>query len=294
MQIRKLIHKIRLFIAPVIFIIILSGCASLPVFQNRAIPDSYKKNRFIVHYIDVGQGDSILIQVNSKNMLIDAGPGESNLVKYLKEQQIKTLDYVVETHPHEDHIGNMVDVINDFNVSAFYAPKVTTSSKAFENMVTALKKHNLRINVVKPGIRLNLGNNITCEFLAPVKNSYTDLNNYSAVIKITYGNTSFLFMGDAQKLSEQQILNKGYNVRCDVLKVGHHGSSSSTSKDFLNNASPEIAIISCGKNNVYGHPHSETLQELKSKNITIYRTDKDGTIIISSDGKAIERYMNKK
>lgn len=292
MQISKLINRIKFLIISLILIFIFIGC-SLPVFKNNAIPDSYKKNRLIVHYIDVGQGDSILIQVNSKNILIDAGPYENknNVVKYLKKQKIKILDYVIETHPHEDHIGGMSSVINNFRITSFYAPKVTANSDAFKNMVTSLKKKNLKINVVRPGIRLDLGKNTTCEFIAPVKNYYNDLNNYSAVIRLTYGNNSFLFMGDAQKLSEQQILSKGYNINCDVLKVGHHGSSSSTSEDFLDKASPQIAIISCGKNNVYGHPHSETLQELKSKNITVYRTDKDGNIIISSDGNKIDRYI---
>lgn len=292
MQISKLINKVKSLIIPLIFIFIFTGC-SLPVFHNNAIPDSYKNNRLIVHYIDVGQGDSILIQVNSKNVLIDAGPYENknNMVRYLKEQKIKTLDYVIETHPHEDHIGGMSSVINNFRITSFYAPKVTANSNSFENMVASLKKKNLKINVVRPGIRLDLGKNTTCEFIAPVKNYYNDLNNYSAIIRLTYGNNSFLFMGDAQKLSEQQILSKGYNVNCDVLKVGHHGSSSSTSEDFLDKASPQIAIISCGKNNVYGHPHSETIQKLKSKNITVYRTDKDGNIIISSDGNKIDRYI---
>lgn len=285
------IHKIKFIILPVIFMLLFSGCTR-PVFENHAIPDSYKENRLIVHYIDVGQGDSILIQVNSKNILIDSGPYENrnNVVKYLKEQQIKTLDFVIATHPHEDHIGGMAAVINNFKVSSFYAPKVTTNTETFENMVSALKKHNLNITVAKPGLNLDLGNNTTCQFIAPIKNYYTDLNNYSAVLRLTYKDNSFLFMGDAQKLSEEQILNKGFNVSCDVLKVGHHGSSTSTSEVFLSKASPKIAIISCGKNNVYGHPHSETLEKLKSKKITVYRTDKDGTVIISSDGKNISKY----
>jgi competence protein ComEC len=247
------------------------------------------KNFIKVSYIDVNQGDSILVQVNHKNLLIDSGPIESvsKLMHYLRKQNIDKLDYVVATHPHEDHIGGMSAVIKKYPIRKFYAPKKITQTKTFENMVNSLKSKNLKIDVARPGINLDLGKSVRCEILAPISNNYESLNNYSAVIKITYGNSKFLFMGDAEKLSENELLENGYDLSCDILKIGHHGSSSSSSKPFLDATNPKIAIISCGKNNDYGHPHHQTLNELKKRKIQIYRTDVDGSVVFLSDGNNI-------
>lgn len=247
------------------------------------------KNSIKISYIDVGQGDSALIQVNGKNLLIDAGTNESTnkLISYLDKQNIKKLDYVVATHPHEDHIGGMDTVIKKYDIGEFYAPKKLANTKTFESMMNALKSKNLKINVAKAGVNLDLGKNVKCEMIAPNADNYEDVNNYSAVIKITYGNSKFLFTGDAEKLSEKEILNKNYDISADVLKVGHHGSSSSSSKPFLDKVTPKIAIISCGKNNDYGHPHRETMNELTKRKIQVYRTDVDGTIVLRSDGNKI-------
>jgi Predicted hydrolase (metallo-beta-lactamase superfamily) len=244
-----------------------------------------------VSYIDVGQGDSILVQVNGKTLLIDAGPNDSTdkLMSYLNKQNIKKLDFIVATHPHEDHIGAMDTVIKKYNIGEFYAPKKMTTTKTFENMITALKSKNIKINTAAAGVSLDLGKNVKCEMIAPNGKDYENLNNYSAVIKITYGNSKFLFMGDTEKLSEKEILNKNYDISCDVLKLGHHGSSSSSSKAFLDKTAPKIAIVSCGKNNDYGHPHKETLEEMKKRNVQVYRTDIDGSIVLISDGKKISK-----
>lgn len=262
---------------------LLAGCAINSGLSNTEF-DGLK-----VHYIDVGQGDSILIQVNNKNILIDAGTGESTpkLISYLKNQNIKGFDYVIATHPHEDHIGGMADVIKDFNVSKFYMPKKVADTKVFLNMVKALKSKNIKANVAKSGVNLSIGPDASLKMLAPNGSNYESLNNYSAVLMLTYKSKKFLFMGDAEKLSENEILDSGSDVACDVLKVGHHGSNSSTSKEFLDKVTPKIAIISCGKNNDYGHPHKATLTNLKKHNVKIYRTDIDGTIIIKSDGNEI-------
>lgn len=245
----------------------------------------------VVHYIDVGQGDSILIQINDKNILIDGGPtsNSNKLVKYLKSENANTFDYVIATHPHEDHIGGLTKVIKDFDIKQFWAPKVTDNTSYFNSMVNALRAKNLKINVTKAGTNLDLGENINCEMLAPNSSNYQDLNNYSVVLKITYGKTSFLFMGDAEKLSEQEIIKNNFDLHCDVLKVGHHGSSSSTSKEFLEKASPAYAVISCGLYNEYGHPHKETLDSLKEKGVKVYRTDLQKNIIFTSDGKTITK-----
>ncbi|MCS4479349.1 MBL fold metallo-hydrolase [Clostridium botulinum] len=259
--------------------------------SSNAVNTSNKSNELKVHYIDVGQGDSILVQTKDKNILIDAGTRKNsdNLISYLKKQHIKKLDYVIATHPHEDHIGGMPKVIEEFEISNFYAPKKTANTKIFKDMILQLKKKNLKINVAKKGISLNLSNNSSLDFLAPVKDNYENTNDSSAVVKLTHGNTKFLFTGDAEKTSEKDILNSNEDLSSNVLKVGHHGSHSSSSKEFLDKINPKIAIISCGKNNDYGHPHKETMKELNKRNIEVYRTDIDGNIVLTSDGENIKK-----
>jgi beta-lactamase superfamily II metal-dependent hydrolase len=265
----------------VIFAIFLISCN-----KNTQTNNSSETKDLKIHYIDVGQGDSELIQIGDKNILIDAGTSDKKALKYLKSIGVTTLDYVIATHPHEDHIGSMDDVINNLNVKTFYAPKATTTTKTFENMVNALKNKNLQITVPKVGGQITIGN-ATLTFLAPNSEKYEDLNNYSIVVKLKYGNNSFIFMGDAEDVSESEILAKQLDIQADVIKVGHHGSSSSTTQAFLDKLNPKYAIISCGKDNDYGHPHKETLDKLKAKNIKIFRTDLNGTIIASSDGTDI-------
>lgn len=256
-----------------------------------ACSSNVNSNIMNVHYIDVGQGDSILIQVNNKNLLIDAGPSQSqdDLVAYIKNLGIKNLDYIIATHPHEDHIGGMAKVIKSFNIGKFYAPNVIHNSNSFENMVFELKNKKLKINVIKKGMGndINLGDNTKVEVFSPISDTYDNLNNYSPIMKITYGNTSFLFTGDAESEVENQVLQDNVDIKSNVLKVGHHGSSSSTSEIFFDAVSPNLSIISLGINNKYGHPHKNILSLLTSKNTEVYRTDEDGTIIISSDGNTL-------
>lgn len=278
---------IKIFIYITTFSLTFTGCANANITTSKI--NSQFKDKLIVHYIDVGQADSILIQVNGKNLLIDAGSLKSKdkLVSYLKKQGVKKLDYLIATHPHEDHIGGMNSIIKNFAIGELFAPKKIADTKSFENMVSAL--NGKRITTAAAGVKLNLGANLDCEMLAPNSDSYEDVNNYSAVIKLTYKNNKFLFMGDAQKLSEEEIIISNTDISCDVLKVGHHGSSTSSSKDFLDKASPKIAVISSGRDNQFGHPHKETITELKKRNYTIYRTDIDGTIVLTSDGNSIKK-----
>ncbi|OOM13552.1 ComEC/Rec2 family competence protein [Clostridium saccharobutylicum] len=251
-----------------------------------------QSNKMLVHYIDVGQGDCILIQVNNKNLLIDSGPksDKKKLLNYLNSLNFKKLDYVIATHPHEDHIGNMANVINSYKINAFYAPKIQSNTKTFENMVDALKSKKLKINVIKRGTdSINLGNDTRVTIFSPTKNDYENLNNYSPVMKIEYGKTSFLFTGDAQNDIEEEILSNNDDISADILKIGHHGSSTSTSENFLKKVNPSIGVISVGEGNVYNHPNDDIIKRLKKNKVTIYRTDINGTIILSSDGKSITK-----
>ena len=272
--------KIKIVFSILFIILFLNGCT---LFNELTKIDN---NLLTIHYIDVGQGDSILIQYKSKNMLIDAGPKESSsdLLSYLKKFNIYDFKYVIATHPHEDHIGAMDKIIDRYPIAAFYAPKITTNTKTFNSMISSLHNKSLKINKAAAGVTLNFDNDLKCMLIAPNKTDYKDINNYSSVLKIVFKDTSFIFMGDAQKLSEDEILNENYNLQSDVIKIGHHGSRTSSSEDFIKKVNPKIAIISCGASNDFGHPHKPTLSLLQTLNVKLYRTDKNGSIILTSDG----------
>jgi competence protein ComEC len=287
---QKFNKAIRIFLAAILgifFITFYTGC-SFGTQQSANQDNVSLGDKLKIHFIDVGQADSILIQQGNNAMLIDAGNNEdSETVKnYIANQGIAKLDYVVGTHPHEDHIGGLDYVINNFQIGKIYMPKVTSNTKTFEDVVTAIKNKGMQVTAPVPGDSFKLGE-ADCKILAPNSASYEDVNNYSIVIKITYKNNSFMFSGDAETISETEMLKKGFDVKADVLKVGHHGSNSSTSDEFLKKVSPKYAVISVGKDNDYGHPHKETMKKLKDSGITVYRTDESGTIICTSDGNNI-------
>ncbi|MDM0860657.1 ComEC/Rec2 family competence protein [Clostridium perfringens] len=267
-----------------------AGCG---VQKNNNISKSSAESEYSgmsVTYLNVGQGDSELIQVNGINMLIDAGTnaGANDLVKDLKNRGIKTIDIAIATHPHEDHIGGMDEVLENFDVKSFYAPKVAHTTKTYENMLKAVKNEELKIKQIKEGTKIDLGKDTEVQVYSPVKSQYEELNNYSPVMKISYGQNSFMFTGDAESLVEKEILNENKDLKADVLKLGHHGSHSSTSEEFLKAVDPSIAIVSCAKDNKYGHPHKETMSNLKKAGITVYETFRDGDITISSNGKKLD------
>lgn len=242
-----------------------------------------------VHFIDVGQADCILIQSpGGRNMLIDAGNNEDGplITTYLNTLHIKKLDVIVGTHPHEDHIGSMDTVIAAYKVGKIYLPKVSNNTKSFRDVLTVIKAKGLKVTTAKAGITINLDPALKITMLAPNSTHYDEFNNYSAVIKLTYNRTSFLFSGDAETDSEMEMLAQGYALKADVLKVGHHGSNSSTSPPFLKAVSPKYAVISVGTGNTYGHPHQTTLKRLEAVS-RVYRTDRDGSIIMTSNGRRI-------
>lgn len=267
-----------------------AGCGAQ---KNNNISKSSAESEYSgmsVTYLNVGQGDSELIQVNGINMLIDAGTnaGANDLIKDLKNRGIKTIDIAIATHPHEDHIGGMDEVLENFDVKSFYAPKVSHTTKTYENMLKAVKNEGLKIKQIKEGTKIDLGKDTEVQVYSPVKSQYEELNNYSPVMKISYGQNSFMFTGDAESLVEKEILSENKDLKADVLKLGHHGSHSSTSKEFLKAIDPSIAIVSCAKDNKYGHPHKETMSNLKKAGITVYETFRDGDITISSNGKKLD------
>ena len=240
-----------------------------------------------VYITDVGQADSILIRDGNYNMLIDAGNNSDGekLVKYYKELGITSFKYVFASHPHEDHIGGMDDIINNFDIENFYMPDKLSTTKTFEDMLDALESKNLKYIVPKVNDKLSLNNsNIDVIY---VGSDGSNINDSSIVLKLTYFSNSFLFTGDLGSNKEKEILNSGANIKADVLKVGHHGSSYSTASSFLDKVNPSFAAISVGKNNIYKHPASSTLEKLNKRGIKVYRTDLDGTILFESNGKDI-------
>ena len=253
--------------------------------------DTASSNKLIVNYIDVGQGDSELIECNGKFMLVDAGEREqgSVVVNYLKSRGVEKLDYVVGTHPHEDHIGGLDDVINsDIQIEKVLMPKMQTNTKTFEDVLDAIQNKGLKITAPKKGDTYTLGD-ASLEVMTDSIENKKNLNLSSTTLLMKYGNNSFLFMGDAEKENEQT--RQWPNV--DVLKVGHHGSKTSSSQEFLNQTKPKISIIMAGAGNSYGLPKQEILDRLNNIGSKIYRTDESGTIIIKSDGCNLSIESNK-
>ena len=229
-----------------------------------------------VYFFDVGQADSMLIQNNGENMLIDAGNNEDGetLVNNLKTLGVEKIDYLVGTHPHEDHIGGMDDIINSFEIGKIYMPNVSTNTKTFEDVIDATKNKNLQIETPKAGDNFTIGK-ASCE-VAYVGSDKENLNLSSIIIKMKYNNLSYLFTGD----TEADVENKIDFGKINILKVAHHGSDTSSSEKFVNETAPEVAIISVGKDNSYGHPSNEIIKRYEKVGSKIYRTDEVGNIFI--------------
>ncbi|AHM56748.1 ComE operon protein 3 [Peptoclostridium acidaminophilum DSM 3953] len=274
-----LTNRLKSIVLVIVAAAILSSCSFV---ENEGLMQ--------VHFIDVGQGDSTLIMSpDGKTMLIDAGDNSAGdvVANYLKKRGVSTIDILVGTHPDADHIGGLDTIIDSFEIVDFYMPRKSHTTNTFLDVLNAAKRNGLKVKEAKAGVDFKLGSEVKGKFLNP-RSTYSDDNNlWSAVARLEYSDKSFLFMGDAEVQNELEILGAGENIDSDLIKLGHHGSSTSSSEEFIKAVSPDVAVISAKLKNSYGHPHKETLELLKAQSILIYRTDEQGSIAFYCDGKKI-------
>ena len=268
-------------------LLLLSGCTVSDVLQSYQVdpPAQVQQSASAsIHFIDVGQGDATLIETAGKFILIDSGTRASadTLVAYLQQQGVSQLELCVATHPHEDHIGGMPDVMEQFTVKQLYMPTKTTTTKIFQNMVETAQERGVTVTPAKVGDQFTIGD-AALTILFPDQ-EYSDLNNNSVTVQVVLAGKTILFTGDNEEPSEQKLLDMfGATLKSDVFQAGHHGSNTSNTQTFLQAVSPSIVIISCGQDNSYGHPHEEVLERFCQIGATIYRTDQDGTIVLTLD-----------
>lgn len=286
--------KFTAIVLSLLFIFSFVSCSA----ENAEVKDvsgqGYTKdsNTLVVHFIDVGQGDSEFIEFpNGKTMLIDAGEQDAgeDVVAYLNNLNVSAIDFVVATHPHSDHIGGLPAVFDAFDIKTIYMPNAVSNSYSFELLLDKIESEGCETIEAKQGVSVIDDENINARFLAPVDDEYDDLNNYSAVLKIIYIEKSFLFMGDAETLSEKEITD---DVSADVIKVGHHGSKTSSSKSFINRVMPRYAVFEVGEDNSYGHPNAEIIERYENIGAEILRTDELGTIVLETDGYSFSDITN--
>lgn len=266
----------------------ISGCTSSNL--EGAISNILKESadQLVVHYIDVGQGDSTFIEFpNQETMLIDAGESEygSVVLSYIKSLGYKKINYLIGTHPHSDHIGGLKMIVNSFDLDKVYMPRATSTTTTYLNLLKAIDNKNLKVTTAKAGVEVIKTDELSVKILAPIESEYSNLNNYSVVLKITYRNRSFLFTGDAEKLVEDSLSS---DIRSDVIKIPHHGSDSSSSSDFVKKVDATYGIVSVGEDNSYDHPSKDVLKRWEDVGCKIYRTDEEGTVVLKTDGESIE------
>lgn len=275
MRMKKLLAGI------LILVLLLCACSCAVPVQDAAV----------VHFIDVGQADAILIVSDNSSVLIDAGTNSSGeaVLNYIKALGINKIDYLIGTHPHEDHIGGLDTIINGLDIENILMPRHSSNTQTYEDVLIAAKDKGLKITAAKAGGSFTAGQ---CLFsiLAP-SGEYDNTNNYSIVLRMEVGNISMLFTGDAESQSEARMLQEGAQLKSDLIKIGHHGSDTSSSPEFLQAVSPRYAVISVGEDNPYGHPSAQTLKNLEG--VELYRTDLMGTITASTDGREISFSISK-
>ena len=282
----------RVLSAILLSLTVIFTLSSCDIFYSDVLREFYpSRDKLIAHYLDVGQGDSIFIELpNEETMLIDSGENYhgASIIEYMTDCGHDRIDYLIATHPHSDHIGSMAYIVRNFDVGSVYMPNVSTNSYSYEKLLEAVKKKGLKIKTGKSGVNIlsDEDEELYINILAPVKTKdINNLNNVSIVLKIEYMDTSFLFTGDAEKAELKTITA---DISADVLKVGHHGSDTSTPQTLVDAVDPKIAVISVGEGNDYGHPNAKTLKRLEEHGCEIYRTDEQQTIAVISDGHDYE------
>ncbi len=276
----KLTKKLLAILLSLIITFSLAGC----VDYQQVVTTPKEDGVLRVHFFDVGQGDSMFCELpNGQTILIDAGETDQGeiVVNKIKNLGYSTIDYVIATHPHSDHIGGLADVYSAFDIVTTYMPNATHTTSTFEKLLTAIEKENCKVVQAKQGVVM-LDGDVYASFVAPVQDYYDEINNYSACLKLVYGSNSFLFMGDSEDLVEYEITD---NIDVDVVKVSHHGSAKSSCYNFVSRTTAEYAVFEVGEGNSYGHPHDEVLDIWTQAQAKILRTDIHGDIVFITDGK---------
>ena len=279
---------VRRLISLLFAVLLIFGCGRMDIRAGEAGAAERGISSFEIHFIDVGEADAALVLCDGKAMLIDGGNAEDSslIYSYLKSHSLKHLDYIVCSHAHEDHVGGLAGALNYASADHALCPVTSYDSKAFKSFVSYLEKQKVSITVPSAGDKFSLGS-ASVQILGPVTTDEDDPNNSSIILRIVYGDTSFLFTGDAEREEEQAVLDSGRTLQSTVLKVGHHGSDTSTTYPFLREVMPEYAVISVGRDNSYGHPTEDTLSRLRDADVKVFRTDLQGDVICKSDGKSV-------
>lgn len=296
-----------LFLLFFIIISLLPGCGSItpekildnlvdkvlgrdesPVISEPGTTAPTYSGQLKVHFIDVGQGDAILVETPSHNILIDGGERGNTVLNYLEEQGVSELDLIIATHPHSDHIGGLINVLETLPVKEIIDSGAVHTTKTFEDYLKVIDKKEIRYTEGSAGMARHLGSGVSIQFMHPATVFGSNLNDSSIVVRLTFGKISFLLTGDAEEATENRIFDRGYRLKSTILKVGHHGSSTSTTDSFLKAVNPEIAVIMVGDNNEYGFPHHETLARLAGSEVDIYMTSVHGSIIVTTDGQTYD------
>lgn len=282
-------QKLLRYVVLLVFMLAMGGVYSNQEDLTAKVAGSFSGDSVLeVHYIDVGQGDATLILSDGQAMLIDAGDnGRGTAIQsYLTSQGVETLDYVIGTHPDSDHIGGLDVVLYKFDCGTVILPDYEKDTKTYDDVIQTMKQKNYEITYPVVGMQYALGE-AAFTIVAPNDTYGNNGNNYSVAILLTHGANRFLFTGDAEEKSEEDMLANGMDLDADVFKAAHHGSDTANTEAFLDEVDPEYVVISCGEGNSYGHPHAETLNRLRAMGIKVFRTDEQGTIVASSDGKSI-------